>query len=70
MRKILIFNAQAGRRYPQSRIGADRLFHQAGAGTTPTLVVQGDNLPISIDLPELGTNAPGTVQLGGSGGLT
>lgn len=59
---------QGGRRYPQMNgIAGTQLQRFTSRGTTTTTVVGGNNAPISIDLPELNANMPGTVVLGGGG---
>lgn len=69
MRKILLFAQQGGRRYAQASAGADHLFRTPVVGSTVTVVVGSDNAPFSVDLPELNALAPGTVVLGGTGGI-
>ena len=67
MRKILLYAQQGGRRYAQASAGADHLFRTPVVGSTVTVVVGSDNALLSIDLPEMGGCAPGTIVLGGGG---
>lgn len=70
-RMYLVWAAQAGRRYPQSGFGGDHVWNPVVNGTTTTPTTGGgDNTPTSIDLPEMGSNSPGSVLLGQPGGLT